>query len=143
MSKYNDFYKRYINLSQTERMKLCKDSVADIMKYFDKQGLLKNEDFAISFFSSLIGYFIGVDGQVTSNETAIFNEIFGSNYSNSELAKFLPNLMSNDNFKALDEFIDSMDEEHKCLCCYVVLAVISADGEVTSKEAALFEKILS
>ena len=143
MGKYDAFYKQFTDLNQTQRMNLCKNGVGDLMKYFDKRGYSKNKDFTISFFTSLIGYFIGADGTVTSNEAAIFNEIFGTHYTVNDLARYLPNLMSNDNFKALDEFIDSMDVEHKKMACYVVLAVISADGKITSKEAALFEKILA
>ena len=35
-----------------------------------------------------------------------------------------------------------MNEEQKNYACYIILAVISADGEVSDKEALLFERIL-
>lgn len=143
MGQYSDFYKQFTDLSSQERMNLCKNSIGELMKFFKERGLLEHEDFAISFFSSLIGYFIGADGKVTSNEAAIFNEIFGTNYSVNELAKFLPNLMSTDNYLALDDFIDGMNEEQKRFACYIILAVISADGEVSDRESLLFEKILA
>lgn len=143
MGQYSEFYAKFTALSQEQRINLCKNSVAKLMEYFQNRGLLEHEDFAISFFSSLIGYFIGADGKVTSNEAAIFNEIFGTNYSVNELAKFLPNLMSTENYLALDDFIDGMGEEQKQFACFIVLAVISADGEVTDKESLLFEKILA
>ena len=143
MGSYSDFYKQFTDLSQEQRMNLCKNSIGELMHFFEEVGLLEHEDFAISFFSSLIGYFIGADGKVTSNEAAIFNEIFGTSYSVNDLAKFLPNLMSTENYLSLDDFIDKMDEEHKRLCCYIILAVISADGEVSDRESLLFEKILA
>ena len=143
MGQYSDFYKQFTDLTQEQRMNLCKNSVGELMKFFDEKGLLENQDFALSFFSSLIGYFIGSDGKVTGNEAAIFNEIFGTNYNVNELAKLLPSLMSTENYLALDEFIDGMDDEQKRLCCYIILAVISADGEVSDKESLLFEKILA
>lgn len=143
MGQYSDFYKQFTSLSQEERMNLCKNSIGELMKFFDEKGLLEHQDFAVSFFSSLIGYFIGVDGKVTSNEAAIFNEIFGTQYSVSDLAKLLPNLMSTENYLALDDFIDGMEERQKLLCCYIILAVISADGEVSDRESLLFEKILA
>ena len=143
MSQYSDFYKQFTELSQEQRMNLCKNSVAELMAFFKDRGLLEHEDFALSFFTSLIGYFIGADGKVTSNEAAIFNELFGTSYSVNELAKLLPNLMSTENFIALDEFIDGMNEEQKRYACYIILAVISADGDVSDREALLFEKILA
>ena len=51
--------------------------------------------------------------------------------------------MSTQNYVALDEFIDMMDQEQKNMACYIVLAVISADGIITSEEATLFERILA
>ena len=142
MSQYSDFYRKFTELSREQRMNLCKNSVAELMDFFKRQGLLEHEDFAISFFTSLIGYFIGADGKVTSNEAAIFNEIFGTDYSVNDLAKLLPNILTTENYVALDSFIDEMNEEQKNYACYIILAVISADGEVSDKEALLFERIL-
>ena len=143
MSQYSDFYKQFTDLSHEKRMNLCKNSVAELIDYFKQRGLSEHKDFVLSFFTSLIGYFIGADGKVTPNETAIFNEIFGTHYDPGQLAKLLPDYMTSKNFAALDEFIDGMDEEHKNYACYIVLAVVSADGEVSDKEALLFEKILN
>ena len=143
MSQYSDFYKQFTDLSREQRMNLCKNSVAELMAFFKQKGLLEDEDFALSFFTSLIGYFIGADGKVTANEAAIFNEIFGTNYVPGDLAQLLPSLMSTENYLALDEFIDGMNEEQKNYACYIVLAVISADGEVSDSEARLFERILA
>ena len=143
MGQYSDFYKQFTDLTPNERMNLCKNATAELMKFFDERGLLEHEDFAISFFTSLIGFFIGADGKVTSSEAAIFNEIFGTNYSPADLAHNLPNLMSTENYVALDSFIDGMADEQKKLCCYIILAVISADGEVSEREALLFEKVLA
>ena len=143
MSEYTDFYKQFTDLTEQQRMNLCQNAIAELMEDFEKRGLLKHEDFAISFFTSLIGFFIGADEKVTRSEAAIFNEIFSTHYSPEELAKFLPNLMTADNYIALDEFIDGMDQRQKQLACYVILGVISADGEVTEREAALFQRILA
>lgn len=140
---YSEFYKQFTDLSQSERMNLCKNATGELLAFFEKKGLLEDKDFALSFFSSLIGFFIGADGKVTANEAAIFNEIFGTQYSVNDLAKLLPNLMSTQNYVALDEFIDMMDQEQKNMACYIVLAVISADGIITSEEATLFERILA
>ena len=104
MSQYSDFYRKFTELSREQRMNLCKNSVAELMDFFKRQGLLEHEDFAISFFTSLIGYFIGADGKVTSNEAAIFNEIFGTDYSVNDLAKLLPNILTTENYVALDSF---------------------------------------
>ena len=142
MSQYSDFYRKFTELSREQRMNLCKNSVAELMAFFKRRGLLEHEDFAISFFSNLIGYFIGADGKVTSNEAAIFNEIFGTDYSVNDLAKMLPNILTTENYVALDSFIDEMNEEQKNYACYIILAVISADGEISDKEALLFERIL-
>ena len=142
MGQYEDFYKQFTDLSHEQRINLAKNATGELLEFFEKKGLLEDKDFAVAFFTSLIGYFIGADGKVTPNETAIFNEIFGTNYTPQDLVKLLPNLMSTENFLSLDEFIDSMDQEQKQLCCYIILAVIAADGEVTQKEAYLFERIL-
>ena len=142
MSQYSDFYKQFTDLSHEQRMNLCKNSVGELMAFFKKRGLLEHEDFALSFFTSLIGYFIGADGKVTSNEAAIFNEIFGTDYNVNDLARLLPKLLTTENYIALDDFIDGMSDEEKKYACYIVLAVISADGIVTDKEALLFERIL-
>ena len=60
-----------------------------------------------------------------------------------KLGRNFANLMSTENYLALDDFIDGMGEEQKQFACFIVLAVISADGEVTDKESLLFEKILA
>ena len=141
--EYNEFYQKFIDLSRDERMNLCKNATGELLEAFKKRGLLENQDFALSFFTSLIGFFIGADGKVTPNETAIFNEIFGVNYSPNELAGFLPKIMDTDNFIALDDFIDGLTQEEKNFACYIILAVISADGEVSEREARLFERVLA
>jgi len=143
MSQYSDFYKQFTDLSSEQRMNLCRNSVAELLQYFKDHDLLKEEDFALSFFTSLIGYFIGADGKVTSGEAAIFNEIFGTDYSVQDLAKMLPNILTTENYVSLDDFIDVMDQEHKQFACYIILAVISADGVISDREALLFEKILA
>ena len=141
--EYSEFYQKFIDLSREERMNLCKNATGQLLEAFQKRGLLENQDFALSFFGSLIGFFIGADGKVTPNETAIFNEIFGANYSPSDLAGILPKMMDTENFVALDDFIDGLSQEEKNLACYIILAVISADGEVSEREARLFERILA
>ena len=138
-----EFYDKFLNLSQKERINLCKNSINGLMEYFKARGYLEKENFASSFFTSLIGYFIGVDGNVTPNEAAIFNEVFGTNYSAGQLAGYLPKFMTSKNFTALNNFIDKMDKEHKNFCCYIVLAVITADGSISNRERKLFEEILN
>ena len=144
MGTKSDFYQQFLDLSEEERMNLCKNSINALMEYFEERGYLDdNQDFALSFFTSLIGFFIGADTKVTPNETKIFNEIFGVNYTPADLAKFLPGLLTPENFMALDEFIDGMSEDLKRYSCFIILAVISADGDISEREEGLFERIFA
>lgn len=136
-------YEDFLRLSRQERINVAKNATGEVLEYFKAHGLLEDREFALSFFNSLIGYFIGADGKVTPNETAIFNEVFSVNYTPGELAAYLPKFMKAENYAALNEFIDAMDEQHKNYCCFIILAVISADGEISGREKQLFEEILA
>ena len=142
---FNEIYSTYLNYSQDEKIALAKGATVELLKFFQKVGLTEdNPELVQSFFHTLLSLFIGADGKITSNEAAIYNEIFGTNYRPSEMVGFVGEVIKdNDNFIDIDSFIDQMNQEQKTLCCYIILAIITADGNVTAEESAAFERILA
>ena len=141
---FNEIYSTYLNYSQEEKIALAKGATVELLKFFQKVGLTEdNPELVQSFFHTLLSLFIGADGKITSHEAAIYNEIFGTNYSPSEMVGFVGEIIKEkDNFIDIDAFIDQMNQEQKALCCYIILAIITADGNVTAEESAAFERIL-
>ena len=142
---FNEIYSTYLNCSAEERINLAKGATIELLKFFQQVGLTEdNPELVQSFFHTLLSLFIGADGKITSSEAAIYNEIFGTNYSPNEMVGFVGKVIKDkEDFVAIDTFIDQMNQEQKVLCCYIILAVITADGDVTAEESAAFEKILA
>ena len=142
---FNEIYSTYLNYSADERIALAQGATVELLKFFQKVGLTEDKpELVQSFFHTLLSLFIGADGKITPDEAAIYNEIFGTNYRPSEMVEFIGEVIKDkDNFIAIDSFIDQMDQEQKTLCCYIILAIIAADGNVTAEESAAFERILA
>lgn len=143
MGNNDSAYKPFLDLSMEQRVNICQNAAAELFDFFKKVGLVeKQSDLVTSFFTTLIGFSIAADWKVTPNETAIFNAVFGTQYNANELAGLLGNIRTNEkNLDALDEFIDAMQQEQKDLCCYIILAIASADGEISEYEENMFARI--
>ena len=138
-SAFNEVYDKFLSFTHQERINCAVNGTAKVYTYLKEQGA--DDEFAGSFFAVLIGLFIGADGQITANEASVFNEVFGTNFTPSDLVDYISQVTNEENYKAVNEIVDRMDEDTKFAACVIVLAVIAADGDINNTEAALFEEL--
>lgn len=139
MATFNDLYNQFLQLSHQDRVQIAKNGVAQTYDYLDKNGA--NDDVKLGFFIILIGLLIGADGKITPNETDLFNKIFGAELTPQQLIDTVSEATTNENFGALNDVIDAMDDETKGAALAVALVIISADGEIDDNERAVFEEL--
>ena len=137
--EFNDVYNQFLGFSHQERINCAQNGTAKVLDYLKSKGV--SDDFYAAFFGSLIGLFIGADGKITPNETDVFNQVFGTKYSPSELIDYVSKVTTEENYKVLNDVVDGMDEDTKFAACVIALAVIAADGDIDETEAALFEEL--
>ena len=136
-----DVYNHYLGLSAEERKNYADNAAGKVADTLHNKGL-KDEDIA-RFILSLLGLAMGADGKITQSEADILNRLFNSNYTPHELVDFVSSVSSVDSLRALDKVVDSLDDDTKVAACVVVLAVISADGDIDENEAAALEILLA
>ena len=139
-SGFNDIYNQFLGLSHQERINVARNCTGKLIEFL--KGLNADGEFMGAFFGTLLGLFIGADGKITPNEADIYNQIFGTQLSPAELVEFVSKCLTQENYDALNDFVDRMDDENKAAACFIVLAVITADGEIDETEAGLFEELL-
>ena len=136
-----EVYNHYLGLSAEERFDYANNAAGAVASFLQAQGCADDDIFG--FVLNLVGLAIGADGYITPEETTILNRLFGWSYKPQDLAEFAGNSATVDNLRALDNIVDSMDNDTKLAACVVVLAVISADGEIEENEAAALEILLA
>lgn len=138
-SEFKEVYDNFLAASHQERINAARNGVGIVLKYLKGQGA--DDDFLGAFFGTLLGLFIGSDGKITPNEADIYNQVFGTSYSPQELVEYVSQCTTAENYKILNDIVDSMDEDTKVAACVIVLAIITADGEIDETEAGLFEEL--
>ncbi len=139
--EFNDVYKTFLNLSHQERVNVAGNATAQVIKYLEGKGA--ESDLIGAFFGTLLGLFIGADGKITPSEADIYNQLFGTKYSPNELVDYVNSCLTKENYDAVNGIVDNMDKDNKYACCYIVLAIITDDGEIDETEAGLFEELLA
>ncbi len=132
-----DIFEEFLSCTLEERCNIAVNSVNKLTEFFRKAGMLNDkegEEFLITFIAVLMGQAIGADGVITPNEAKVFNAVFDRNLSPHELRDFIGNSCEIQSLESIDNIVDSLPEEQKQFVAYIILAVISADGNIDEIE---------
>ena len=132
-----DIFEEFLSCTLEERCNIAVNSVNKLTEFFHKAGLLDDkggEEFLVTFIAVLMGQAIGADGVITPNEAKVFNAVFDRNLSPNELRDFIGNSLEIQSLESVDNIVDSLPEEQKQFVAYIILAVISADGDIDEIE---------
>ena len=141
MSQIDELYQVYLGLNDRERFARVATAAERIKEHL--LGLDIEQEVKTSFFYSLIGIFLAADKKVSASEADYFNALFNSKLSPQDLASDIGACLDPELIKMVDDIVDGMPDDVKVAVCIFGIGFLSCDGELTSEEKALFEKIIS
>ena len=139
-----NIYQTYLDAPAADRIEIAKQSFGVVAHFCQEQGL-SDED-GLNFILNCIRLFVSADRKCSETEYRLFLDMTGMSEDQFTVENFyeMTNGGSDPEFiNALDEVIDSMDDDAKLALCQLGLAFLSSDGQLTSTEIAIFEKILA
>ena len=136
-----EIYDYYLGLTPEQRVNAVKEAGASILEYL----AIKNvpEDTASILFVAFFAIFIDADKKVSDEELALFNNALDVELSKEELERLVNQCSNPQLVQRVDEIVDSMPFRMKSNVIVIGLALISADGDLSSEEIEIFEKILA
>jgi uncharacterized tellurite resistance protein B-like protein len=132
-----DIFEEFLSCTLEERCNVAVNSADKLTEFFRKSGMLNDkegEEFLVTFIAVLMGQAIGADGVITPNEAKVFNAVFDRNLTPKELNNFVSSACEIQSLESVDNIVDSLPEEQKQFVAYIILAVISADGDIDEIE---------
>lgn len=130
--------------SKQELVNLASNGASKFVDYCEKVEHLENEEI-VALLTGLWKVFVSADRSTTGEEYELFLRMF--NFSKEELSydKFfdLTDGGSNPEYvKAVKGMLKSLPEEVRHACCYLGVAIMASDREITDAEVALLEELL-
>ena len=139
--QWRKFYQQMADLAFEERVNMAVQSFDAV--WAELKARKVPSDKAVAIVNMLIAVGVSGDRVTSAEEHELYNAIFQRN-DDYELFYELTNGGAQETMiEMIDSIVDIMSEEGKQAACMLALCFISADGELTPAEIAVFEKLLA
>ncbi len=139
MSALNDLIEKSKNMTMENRVAIASDATDSLIKGLKAINI--DDDTITSFLINVFKLFVSGDRKARRDEYVLFKDLFKLDIDTDTFFD-LTNYGSDEKFVAqFDDIVDSSPKDVAIAVTTLGILIITADGEVTSEERALLERI--
>lgn len=141
MATINDLINQSKTMSMQQRVAIAHDATDSIICELKKLEI--STDAITNFLISIFKLFVSGDRKTRKDEYVLFKDLFNLDITTDAFFD-LTNYGSDEKFvKDIDELVDASPKEVAIAVATLGILIITADGEVTTEERALLERIMN
>ena len=136
---FQEMYDEVTHLDAQMRVEAGTRAFHEIWDACTKKGMT---DYAIScIVTAVIKVAVSADRLASNEEHDLFNAIFNANQTYKQFYEMTNGGASKEFLESVDNILNDLPEEVREASCILALCFMCADGHVTGKEKAVFEKL--
>ena len=141
MATINDLINQSKTMSMQQRVSIAHDATDAIISELKKLEI--STEAITNFLISIFKLFVSGDRKTRKDEYVLFKDLFNLDITTDAFFD-LTNYGSDEKFvKDIDELVDASPKEVAIAVATLGILIITADGEVTTEERALLERIMN
>ncbi len=141
MATINDLINQSKTMSMQQRVAIAHDATDAIISELKKLEI--STEAITNFLISIFKLFVSGDRKTRKDEYVLFKDLFNLDITTDAFFD-LTNYGSDEKFvKDIDELVDASPKEVAIAVATLGILIITADGEVTTEERALLERIMN
>ena len=137
--KIEQLFAEYKGLNKQQLIQKGRAAYAKFGEIMDRKGY--NEKEIVQFATMLVRVAAGADRYGSDEELELFQEVTGIKTDKYEFALMAKNADNESFVNAIDEIVDSLDQEAKDAALVFAAIFFASDNHLNKKEIALFERL--